>query len=104
MASLSARSLGILLLERGPSPSPFTPKPGSMAHPATFDFPAITETVEGAWTDVVIRGNPALEPACIAAAQRLVDQGAVAITSNCGFFIRHQAAVAASVNVPVALS
>ncbi|ESX66367.1 hypothetical protein X757_31810 [Mesorhizobium sp. LSHC414A00] len=75
-----------------------------MSNPATFDRPIIRETVEGAWADIVIRGDSALDPACIASARRLVERGAVAVTSNCGFFIRHQAAVAASVNVPVALS
>ncbi|WP_309143232.1 hypothetical protein [Bradyrhizobium cajani] len=51
-----------------------------------------------------MRGDPALEPAYIAAAQRLVERGAVAISSTCGFSIRHQRAVAASVNVPVVMS
>ncbi|WP_245491128.1 hypothetical protein [Mesorhizobium sp. M2A.F.Ca.ET.037.01.1.1] len=75
-----------------------------MLNPATFDFPIIKETIRGAWAADVIRGNPALEPSYIAAAQRLVERGAVAITSDCGFSIRHQAAVANSVNVPVATS
>lgn len=106
MALQATHSLGILNLERGgqpgskPSPSP----PGALLNPATFDFPVISETVEGAWAEVVVRGEPALEPAYIVAAQRLVERGAVAISSNCGFSIRHQAAVAASVNVPVAMS
>jgi len=95
-------SLGFLNLERGPSPPP--PRAGALLNPATFDFPIIVETVEGAWADRVLPGDPTLEPACIAAAQRLVARGAVAIGANCGFFIRHQAAVAASVKVPVALS
>ncbi|WP_312002537.1 hypothetical protein [Bradyrhizobium hereditatis] len=73
-------------------------------NPATFDFPIISETVEGAWVENVVRGDPALAPAYIAAARRLVDRGAIAISSNCGFSIRHQAAVAASVNVPVVMS
>ncbi|WP_375784834.1 hypothetical protein ACE10Z_34940 [Bradyrhizobium sp. Pha-3] len=106
MTSQNPRSLGVLLLERGlppgvPRPAPF---PGSMLNPATFDFPIISETVAGAWVENVVRGDPALEPAYIAAARRLVERGAVAISSDCGFSIRHQAAVAASVNVPVAMS
>ncbi|WP_456828296.1 hypothetical protein [Bradyrhizobium sp. USDA 4518] len=92
-------------LERGLPPGvPQPARPGSMLNPTTYDFPVIQEFVTGAWADKIIRGDPALEPACIAAAQRLVDRGAVAITANCGFFIRHQAAVAAAVNVPVMTS
>lgn len=102
MAMHDSHPLGILNLERGPTPPP--PRLGSILHPSTFDFPIISETVEGAWADVAMRGDPALEPASIAAAQRLVERGAVAISSNCASFIRHQGAVAASVNVPVATS
>jgi hypothetical protein len=75
-----------------------------MTNSETFGFPVISETVTGAWVENVVRGDPALEPAYIAAAQRLVERGAVAISSNCGFSIRHQAAVAASVKVPVVMS
>lgn len=106
MTSQFPRSLGILNLERGVPPGaiPQMPLPGSMMNPATYGFPILLETVEGAWADNVVRGDPALEPAYIAAARRLVQRGAVAISANCGFSIRHQAVVAASVNVPVALS
>lgn len=106
MTSQIPRSLGFLSLEYGFPPAAIlpTPRPGSMMNPATYDFPIITETVEGAWADIVIRGDPALEPACIAAARRLVKRGAMVISADCGFFIRHQAAVAAAINVPVALS
>ncbi|WP_338014014.1 hypothetical protein [Bradyrhizobium canariense] len=76
----------------------------SLLNPATHDFPVIAETVTGAWAEIVIRGDRTLEPACITAAERLVERGAVAISSNCGFFIRHQEAVAASVDVPVVTS
>lgn len=52
----------------------------------------------------VVQGDPTLEPAYIVAARRLVERGAVAISSTCGYSIRHQPAVAASVNVPVVMS
>lgn len=106
MTSHAPRSLGILKLERGAPPGvePPTPPTGSMLDPATFDFPVIYETVKGAWVENVVRGDLALEPAFIAAATRLVGLGAVAISSTCGFSIRHHGAVAASVNVPVGMS
>lgn len=75
-----------------------------MLNPATFEFPVISEVVEGAWADRVIHGDPTLEPAYIEAARRLFERGAVAIASNCGYSIRHQTAVAAAVPVPVAMS
>ncbi|UXN57586.1 hypothetical protein [Phyllobacterium zundukense] len=82
------------------APSPV----GSLHHPATFEFSTIRETVPGAWAEVVVRGDPALETPFVAAAQRLAERGASAITADCGFSIRHQAAVAAAVDVPVAMS
>ncbi|MGY4627055.1 hypothetical protein [Bradyrhizobium sp. USDA 4486] len=106
MPSPTRSCLGILDLERGSPPDspPAAPRPGSLMSSATFNFPVISEPVAGAWADVVMRGDPALEPAYVAAARHLVERGAVAISSNCGFSIRHQAAVAASVNVPVVMS
>jgi len=100
------RCLGVLKTERGPLTAPPPPEPvtGWMLDPTTFDFPVISDTIEGGWVDRIFRGDPELEPAYIAAAQRLVQRGAVAITASCGFSIRYQAAVAAAVNVPVALS
>lgn len=68
-------SLGILLLERGVQPvrPNQTPLAGSLTNPATFNFPVISETVEGAWVENVVRGAPSLEGPDIAAARRLVD-------------------------------
>nr|WP_027056448.1 hypothetical protein [Mesorhizobium erdmanii] len=106
MTLKTPRPLGVLRTERGlpPGSPPWMLPPGYLVNPATFDFPVIEETVEGGWVDRVYRGDPALEPALVAAAQRLVERGAVAISSSCGYFIRYHAAVAASVNVPVATS
>lgn len=100
------RPLGILGLEFAIAPGVAPPpaREGSLFHPVSFDIPTISETVTGAWAENVIRGDPALEPAFIAAARRLEERGALAITADCGYSLRHQAAVAASVKVPVALS
>jgi len=60
--------------------------------------------VKGAYADVVIRGDASLEDECIAAARRLAKRGATVISADCGFFIRHQAALSAAVDVPVVTS
>lgn len=102
----SRPSLGILELERGLPPDAPRPAPslGSLRHPDTFQCPTIFETVPGAWVENVVRGDSSLELPYVRAAQRLVGRGAIAISSNCGFSIRHQAAIAAAVNVPVVMS
>lgn len=103
MTTQTPPSLGILLLDRGEPTRPSKTR-GSLSTPETFDFPVLLETVPGAWADSVVRGDPGLEPAYVAAAKRLVERDAAAIISNCGFTIRYQRAVAAAVNVPVAMS
>jgi hypothetical protein len=60
--------------------------------------------VEGAFAEVVIRGEVSLEGACVSAARRLARRGASVIAADCGFLIRHQAAIAAAVDVPVITS
>lgn len=106
MSQQQPESLGILNLERGlpRGTDPVDPRPGHLFYPGTFDFPIVSETVEGAWAENVIRGDPSLEAAYIAAAKRLVNRGAIAISANCGFTIRHQKAIAEAVDVPVATS
>ncbi|MER8480796.1 hypothetical protein [Mesorhizobium sp. M1163] len=64
----------------------------------------ITEIAEGTLGRRTPRADPVLERGYVEAAQRLVQRGAVAISSNCGFLIRYQAVVAASLKVPVAMS
>jgi len=98
--------LGVISLERGLSPDAAQPEPlpGSYADPNVVGTPVIIEYVPGAWVENVVRGDTSVLPGYIAAARRLVSRGAIAITSNCGFTIRYQEAVAAGVRVPVALS
>lgn len=106
MSSQSSTVLGILELDEGLAPdrTAYAPHEGSLLHPATFDRPIITEMVDGAFADVVIQGDASLEHACVAAARRLVDRGVSVITADCGFFVRHQEAISAAVNVPVVTS
>ncbi|MDX8510033.1 hypothetical protein RFM40_32480 [Mesorhizobium sp. VK22E] len=77
---------------------------GAIENPATFDFPVITEIVKETRGRRIVAGDPVLERGYVAAARRLVQRGAVAISSDCGFTFRYQAAVAAAVDVPVAMS
>lgn len=68
----------------------------------TFDGRrVISEAVPGAWWQAVLDDEPELYTAYAEAARRLVDRGAVAISSSCGFTVRYQEAVAAAVKVPV---
>ena len=94
-----AGPLGILMLEN--VPMPFV---GCMGNPETFRYSVLYRTVPGAWAEGVMAGDPRLTPALQRAAQQLVDDGAVALTTNCGFFVRYQQAIAAAVSVPVATS
>ncbi|MGX9144670.1 hypothetical protein [Mesorhizobium sp. 128a] len=98
------RALGVLGLEGCDGDAFPDDAEGAMINPLSYNLPVILRVVEGAWAEVVIAGDIQLEAACIRAARQLVADGAIALTANCGFFVRHQAAVAASVNVPVALS
>ncbi|WP_167392307.1 hypothetical protein [Mesorhizobium sophorae] len=99
-------AIGILELDEGHElgESLRAPRDHSLLNPATFDRPIVTEIVEGAFAETVIAGDPSLQDACIRAARRLVERGAGVIVGDCGFLIRHQAAVSAAVNIPVAMS
>jgi Asp/Glu/hydantoin racemase len=90
-------SVGILMLD-----TRFPRIPGDMGHAATFPFPVRYHRVEGAAPDLVVRrGAEGLLPAFIAGARQLESEGVGAITTNCGFLVKFQAQLAASVSVPV---
>ncbi len=92
--------LGILMLE-----ARFPRIPGDMGNAATWPFPVLYRVVRGASPErVVLRGAEGLLDAFRAAAAELVDQGAEAITTNCGFLSIFQRELAAHVRVPVATS
>ncbi len=92
--------LGILMLE-----ARFPRIPGDMGNATTWPFPVLYRVVKGASPErVVLQGAAGLLPNFLAAAADLVDHGAEAITTNCGFLSLFQQQIAAHVGVPVATS
>lgn len=94
-------ALGILQLDNAPQMLA-----GSLSNPATFAFPIICRRVLGASVRNVVFGaqDDRMEAAFINAAKELVHDGAVAITSNCGFTIKYQKAMMQALSVPVSMS
>ncbi len=98
--SIYGAPLGILMLD-----ARFPRVPGDMGNAATWPFPVLYRVVRGASPEaVVLQGARGLLPDFIAAARELVELGAEAITTNCGFLSLFQAEIAAAVGVPVATS
>ncbi len=98
--SIYGAPLGILMLE-----ARFPRIPGDMGNGTTWPFPVLFRVVRGATPEkVVLQGARGLLPDFIEAARDLVDLGAEAITTNCGFLSLFQAELAAAVQVPVATS
>src|SRR3954454_23338790 len=92
--------LGILMLE-----ARFPRIPGDMGNATTWPFPVLYRVVRGASPErVVLNGAAGLLDSFLAAAAELVDHGAEAITTNCGFLSLFQAELAAHVRVPVLTS
>lgn len=98
----SGPPIGILLLDTTIN-TPFPPRTPVTA--SAFEVPLRWRVVEGCTQDrLIYNEDDALEEPMVMAARKLVDDGARAITSNCGFMLRHQAAVSDAVDVPVLLS
>src|SRR5579863_5873260 len=98
--ALYGAPLGILMLE-----ARFPRVPGDMGNALTWPFPVLYRVVRGATPErVVLNAAAGLLPDFLAAASDLVDLGAEAITTNCGFLSLFQRELAAHVGVPVATS
>lgn len=94
--------IGILSLD-----TRFARIPGDAGHPGSYHLPARVRVVEGAGSPEIVRdGRPAPELVArfIAAARAFEAEGAVLITSTCGFLIHVQDEIARAVGVPVLLS
>ena len=89
--------LGVLMLQtRFPRP------PGDVGHPDSFRLPVRWKVVKGATpARVVPQTDDALLQPFIQAAHELVDQGAEAVTTSCGFLVRFQEELQAALPVPV---
>jgi hypothetical protein len=98
--SIYGAPLGILMLQ-----ARFPRILGDMGNALTWPFPVLYKVVAGATPErVVLQGAEGLLPEFLAAAAELVDLGAEAITTNCGFLSLFQRELAAHVRVPVATS
>jgi hypothetical protein len=91
--------LGLLMLQtRFPRP------PGDIGHPASFSFPVRRRIVEGAAPQRVVRGcadDEVLFRAFVAAGRQLAGEGAVALSTSCGFLARWQRQLEQALPVPV---
>ena len=98
--SIYGAPLGILMLE-----ARFPRIFGDMGNGETWPFPVLFRVVRGASPErVVLNGAQGTLDAFIEAARDLVDLGAEAITTNCGFLALFQRELAEAVQVPVATS
>ena len=92
-------TVGVLLLDCS---EPFIP--GDVANATTYPYPVLFRTVPGLTIEAALSGDPELEEAVVEGALELERHGVRGITSNCGFLLHYQEAVAAAVGVPVLLS
>jgi hypothetical protein len=93
----SGRVLGILMLQ-----TRFPRVPGDIGHAGTFSCAVRHAVVTGATPQRVVRdGDPTLLAAFIEAGLSLVEQGATALTTSCGFLVRFQRQLQTALPVPV---
>jgi len=93
-------TIGILMLE-----TRFPRIPGDMGNALTWPFPVLYKTVRGASPDLVVRCKAeGLLDGFVAAARKMVADGADGITTTCGFLSLMQPELAAALGVPVATS
>ncbi len=92
-------ALGMLLLDEVESHVP-----GDTAHAGTYPYPVLFEVVAGATAARITNGDPSATGAVVESAKKLARMGVKGITSNCGFMVCYQQAVANAVSVPAALS
>jgi hypothetical protein len=94
-------AVGILMLQtRFPRP------PGDIGNPASFSFPVLYETVpEASVARIAAREpDPELLAPFVTAGTRLIERGAAAISTSCGFLVLWQRELSARLGAPVLCS
>src|SRR6185312_14541193 len=96
------KPLGILMLD-----TRFPRIEGDIGNPLSFDFPVIFRTLRGIGPDDAVAAHPD-RPRVLAAlkanAEALVAEGAVGLSTSCGFLALYQKDLEALSPVPVATS
>ena len=77
---------------------------GDVGNPDSWPFPVLIERANGAFAQPVVSGTYAGIESFIEAGQRLIERGACAVTTTCGFLVRHQRALETALAVPVRTS
>ena len=99
---MNMRPLGILMLD-----TRFPRIEGDIGNPASFDFPVIFRTMRGIGPDDAVAARPD-RPRVLAAlkanAEALAAEGAVGLSTSCGFLALYQKELEALSPVPVATS
>jgi hypothetical protein len=92
-------ALGIIMLD-----TTFARPLGDAGNAASWPFPVLIERVSGAFAEMVVTGQFADAQAFVDAGRGLVERGACAITTTCGFLVRHQQRLQSEFTVPVLTS
>ena len=82
----------------------FARPPGDAGNSASWPFPVLIERVPGAFAEPVVTGRVGDALPYVDAGRRLVERGALAITTTCGFLVRHQRQLQTELRVPVLTS
>jgi hypothetical protein len=92
--------LGIIMLDTN-----FARPPGDVGNPGSWPFEVLFQRVSGASARKVVGGDEGeLLDAFIAAGQVLKSQGAIGLTTSCGFLASRQRELAARMPLPIATS
>ncbi|QKY70133.1 aspartate/glutamate racemase family protein [Lentibacillus sp. CBA3610] len=92
-------TIGILMLDT------FVPMiPGDMGNATSYSYPVLYHTLNNITANKAATGDRAVLPELITGGNELVQNGAKAITADCGFLVYYQKELRDALNVPVFLS